>query len=189
MRNNSKGFTLIELLAVIVILAIIALITTPIILNVIEDSRKNSAVDKAWGTIDAVRLAYSQAQAGAEPVGIPFTVNFPKGNEKGDKDNEWGTVLATGGGYGKGFINDQPVQASGEMPQGGYITIKADGSIIAYQLRFGQYYCSTMAEGDHDDFDDNKMTCSRVPSDVKVDTFDDASNHVGGEYEKPNVSE
>ena len=37
-----KGFTLIELLAVIVILAIIALIATPVILNVIEDSRTSS---------------------------------------------------------------------------------------------------------------------------------------------------
>ena len=37
-----KGFTLIELLAVIVILAIIALIATPIILNIIEDAREES---------------------------------------------------------------------------------------------------------------------------------------------------
>ena len=35
-----KGFTLIELLAVIVILAIIALIATPIVLNKSEDSKK-----------------------------------------------------------------------------------------------------------------------------------------------------
>ena len=40
MRN--KGFTLIELLAVIVILAIIALIATPIILNIIMDSKEES---------------------------------------------------------------------------------------------------------------------------------------------------
>ena len=39
MRENYKGFTLVELLAIIVILAIIALITTPIILNIIEKSR------------------------------------------------------------------------------------------------------------------------------------------------------
>ena len=44
---NKKGFTLIELLAVIVILAIIAVITTPVILNVIEGARLNSAKDKA----------------------------------------------------------------------------------------------------------------------------------------------
>ena len=37
-----KGFTLIELLAVIVILAIIALIAPPIILNIINDSREES---------------------------------------------------------------------------------------------------------------------------------------------------
>ena len=51
MRENYRGFTLVELLAIIVILAIIALITTPIILNIIEKSRLNTAKDKAWGTI------------------------------------------------------------------------------------------------------------------------------------------
>ena len=39
---KKKGFTLIELLAVIVILAIIALIATPIILNIISYSREES---------------------------------------------------------------------------------------------------------------------------------------------------
>ena len=39
---KNKGFTLIELLAVIVILAIIALIATPIILNIIDDARGSS---------------------------------------------------------------------------------------------------------------------------------------------------
>ncbi len=37
MKNKKLGFTLIELLAVIIILAIVALIATPIILNVIDD--------------------------------------------------------------------------------------------------------------------------------------------------------
>ena len=39
---KNKGFTLIELLAVIVILAIIALIATPIILNIISDTKEES---------------------------------------------------------------------------------------------------------------------------------------------------
>ncbi|MCI5553145.1 MAG: prepilin-type N-terminal cleavage/methylation domain-containing protein, partial [Tenericutes bacterium] len=39
---KNKGFTLIELLAVIVILAVISLIAVPMILGVIEDSRKSS---------------------------------------------------------------------------------------------------------------------------------------------------
>ena len=42
-----KGFTLIELLAVIIILAIIALIATPIILNVINDARKSAGLSEA----------------------------------------------------------------------------------------------------------------------------------------------
>ena len=39
MYEKHKGFTLIELLAVIIILAIVALIATPIILDVVEDAR------------------------------------------------------------------------------------------------------------------------------------------------------
>ena len=53
MKSN-KGFTLIELLAVIVILAIIALIATPIILGVIETARTGSAESSALGYVDAV---------------------------------------------------------------------------------------------------------------------------------------
>ena len=41
-RKNKNGFTLIELLAVIVILAIIALIATPIILGIVEDAKKDA---------------------------------------------------------------------------------------------------------------------------------------------------
>ena len=41
--KNKKGFTLIELLAVIIILAIIALIATPIVLNVVENARMRAA--------------------------------------------------------------------------------------------------------------------------------------------------
>ena len=61
MKRNMKGFTLIELLAVIVILAIIALIATPIILNVIEESREKSVVNSAYGLVDAAKLQYTQA--------------------------------------------------------------------------------------------------------------------------------
>ena len=41
-RKNKNAFTLIELLAVIVILAIIALIATPIILGIVEDAKKDA---------------------------------------------------------------------------------------------------------------------------------------------------
>lgn len=55
--ENKKGFTLIELLAVIVILAIIALISTPVIIGVIENSRKNAFINSGYGILDAAKLA------------------------------------------------------------------------------------------------------------------------------------
>ena len=51
---KKRGFTLVELLAVIVILAIIALIATPIILGVIEKAKKGAAESSALGYVDAV---------------------------------------------------------------------------------------------------------------------------------------
>ena len=44
---NKTGFTLIELLAVIIILAIVALIATPIILDVVEDVRKSAGLSES----------------------------------------------------------------------------------------------------------------------------------------------
>src|SRR5574344_540555 len=55
MKNN-KAFTLIELLAVIVILAIIALISTPIILGVIENAKKGASKNSVNGYMEAVEL-------------------------------------------------------------------------------------------------------------------------------------
>ena len=50
---KSKGFTLIELLAVIVILAVIALIATPLIMGTITKAKKNAFIDTASGIIKA----------------------------------------------------------------------------------------------------------------------------------------
>ena len=50
---KSKGFTLIELLAVIVILAVIALIATPLIMGTITKAKKNAFIDTANGIIKA----------------------------------------------------------------------------------------------------------------------------------------
>ena len=52
-----KGFTLIELLAVIVILAIIALIATPIVLSIINQSKENAQLRSAEMYLDAVEQA------------------------------------------------------------------------------------------------------------------------------------
>ena len=54
---KKKGFTLIELLAVIVVLAIIALIATPIVLNLINNARVGAAEQSATGYVKAVENA------------------------------------------------------------------------------------------------------------------------------------
>ena len=51
---NKKGFTLIELLAVIVILAVIALIATPVVMNSINNAREGAAENAGYGVIKAV---------------------------------------------------------------------------------------------------------------------------------------
>lgn len=60
--KNKKGFTLIELLSVIVILAIIASIAVPIILNIIDKSNKSAFKDTAYGIISAGELYFSERQ-------------------------------------------------------------------------------------------------------------------------------
>ena len=59
-KKKRKGFTLIELLAVIIVLAIIALIATPIIFNVIENAKIKSLENSCYGVIDAVRTKYAE---------------------------------------------------------------------------------------------------------------------------------
>ena len=51
-----KGFTLIELLSVIVILAVITLITVPMVINVIEDSKKKVLISSVQGLIESANL-------------------------------------------------------------------------------------------------------------------------------------
>ena len=55
-----KGFTLIELLAVIVIISIVALITVPILLNVIDNAKIGTLRNSAYGIIESADLYFAQ---------------------------------------------------------------------------------------------------------------------------------
>ena len=106
MKSN-KGFTLIELLAVIVILAIIALIATPIILGVIETARKGSVESSALGYIDAVekQVLINQVAGGTE-IGYP---------------NETAYTMTVLNGFG--------ITVKGDAPKVASVTLDADGSV------------------------------------------------------------
>lgn len=68
MKRNQKGFTLIELLAVIVILAIIALIATPMVLKYIEESRIGAAERSTEACVKAAETAYVVSLMGTTPM-------------------------------------------------------------------------------------------------------------------------
>lgn len=74
MRSN-KGFTLIELLAVIVVLAIIALIATPMVLNTINDAKKGALEQSANSVIQAVenKIALSMLKDSNYVATSPWT--------------------------------------------------------------------------------------------------------------------
>lgn len=95
-----KGFTLIELLAVIVVLAIIALIATPIIIRVIEKARKGAFEDTAYGVVDAAKIYYAGSFLESGTKGETFT-----------------------------FPEDTKLKLSGEKPKGGSVVLYEDGKI------------------------------------------------------------
>ena len=84
---KKKGFTLIELLAVIVILAIIALIATPIILNIISDSKEESNKRSVELYGKAVEQAIAKYQLNNnESILGTFTTTDGKTLTKGEKE-------------------------------------------------------------------------------------------------------
>lgn len=133
MKNNTKGFTLVELLAVIVILAIIALIATPMILNVIDEAKKGAARSSAYGYIDAVEKSLLEDMVSTQQtvtLSGSYTVdasgnlvddssNVITVNVKGDKPSESGTLSYTSGKL-----------TGGSLSVNGYtFTVGTDGSL------------------------------------------------------------
>ena len=81
--KRKNGFTLVELLGVIVILAILSLITIPIISNMISDIRIKALRSSAYGLIEASNLYYAQY---GNSSNIRFDINDNK-VESSDTDN------------------------------------------------------------------------------------------------------
>ena len=114
MKEKNKGFTLVELLAVIVILALIALIATPIILNVINDAKKQAAKDSAYGYMDAVE-------------------KYIVSSELEDKSIKDGT-------YSVEELNKK-ISVKGSTPDNGNIEIK-NSSVKSYDIGIDGYVVS-----------------------------------------------
>lgn len=91
LKKKKKGFTLIELLAVIVILAILALIAIPIVISIIQDSRKSSAkrsVDSFGRAAAAAMSNYMTKNDKADYTSLLFDENDP------DYIHNWDELVA-----------------------------------------------------------------------------------------------
>ena len=124
--KNKKGFTLIELLAVIVVLAIIALIATPIVMNTIKNSQKGAAERSADNYIETVETAVATARLDSD--GIPdgtYTID------------ENGNLLVPSLPNGK-----LTIEMSGNKPTGGTITISNGQVTTDSKMTVGSYEVS-----------------------------------------------
>ena len=120
--KKKKGFTLIELLAVIVVLAIIALIATPIVLNTIKKSTKGAAERSAENYVSAVETAVATSLLGNNKIedGL-YTINSDGNITNGD--------------------NTYTIEVSGNKPKSGSITIE-NGQVVKSsqtKLTIGDY--------------------------------------------------
>ena len=104
-----KGFTLIELLGVIVVLAVIAIITTPVILGVIEKSKKGALQNSGYGLIEAGILYHAEYQ-NSQTVRFDIKNNQIRTKEENKIDYKGsikdGTILINNQGEVTVCIND-----------------------------------------------------------------------------------
>lgn len=112
---KTKGFTLMELLAVIIIMAIIALIATPIIINIIENNNRKAA-EASIANIEHAADIYYYNNGGLSEV----TFNC----HDGVCSNE-NTIL----------------DISGTIPESGQIRIDKEGNIFLNSLIIKNYFC------------------------------------------------
>ena len=161
--KEKRGFTLIELLAVIVILAIIALIATPIVLSLIDRARHGAAEDSAYGIRKEAQLLYQTTMMGRAGAFNKIEVDFSKTMEKDGKTYVETKLYETASSAGE--TNKVFFEADGTMPTDGKITIHGDGTVDYEILTISNYYCCIPAQG--------KVTCS------KENNFDANCNSTG----------
>ena len=123
-----KGFTLIELLAVIVILAIIALIATPIILGIISNAKEESNKRSVELYISAVELAIARKNLTEEFSPIECTITK-------------GVVNC------KGYSNPLQVDVDGDVPVSGTIKFDNNKTTTGTELTFKGFTATLKEDG------------------------------------------
>ena len=149
-----KGFTLVELLAVIVILAVIALIATPIVLSIINDTKESAVIRSAEMYVGAVENKIMQE-------------NMIQGGKLNPKDcivGSDGNVTCDG--------TPLEIEVNGDKPDSGLITYDR-GRVTSIELTFGERKVITDENGELV-LDSNTQVCKLIQGEP---------NEMGSKYE------
>ena len=125
--KNKKGFTLIELLAVIVVLAIIALIATPIVMNTIKNAKKGAAERSADNYVKAVEQKVAESRIDGTKIANGTYSIQPDGN------------LCPTAGCGENDKDKITIDMSGNKPTSGTVTIKNGQVANDSKMTVGDY--------------------------------------------------
>ena len=136
-----KGFTLIELLAVIVVLAIIALIATPIVMNTIKKSKKGAAersadsfVKQVETTVETERLSGNIIEDGEYEITSDGNLCKDKSASCSDENKIKIEMSGTKPTSGKVKITNGIVQISTKLTVGDY-DVKYNPESKKYEAR------------------------------------------------------
>ena len=157
---KNKGFTLIELLAVIVILGILALITTPLVLNTIESTRIGAAKAGVTNYVSLLEdeLVKSQVLHPEEKIGSGKYDILEDGRYKAGEEVK-------------------TLQVKGELPKEGTICVDDDGIVNKYSVVIGNYVVSNITGEQEAKEGDTalKITCDITKETVKISVKSNAN--------------
>ena len=133
--NLKKGFTLIELLAVIIILAIVALIATPIILDVVDDARKSAGLSESnmiYSSINnycaSIEMKKQLGTLGSEDVDCSSKTSFT--NDEISKMVNLGSATVESNSYSNGKLTSLKVISNKHtyvLCSNGSMALESDG--------------------------------------------------------------
>ena len=133
MEKSNKGFTLIELLAVIVVLAVIALIATPIVLRLVNEARVGAAESSATAYVKSVENSILQEMV--KETNATFCSTYSATEDKNTKDVVEAKTLKSNE---TGCTQTLTVDVKGSTPDTVTVNV-ADGSVTTATFKFDDY--------------------------------------------------
>lgn len=181
MRNNKEkiiykklGFTLVELLAVIVILAALVLLVTPLLSDIIEDSEKNLFLVNSKSYLDSIKLSINDLELDNEFVDDGTYKVMPNGN------------LCLGDLNGSSCIGDIfTIKDTGDAPAFGTVAIK-NGEIGNVLFEDDNRYIRKGVNGELIIFD-GKLNYTKSIGGVDLDDVEYASTFLGLQIDRTKI--